>query len=98
MLIILSERTEFEILKLFISTYNDFSQICEACKYDFQQTVDEKIFKRIYDYQIKLKTLDFYIKKFAEDLNLKVTNDYCDTCNDDFRKIILKYNIYQIIE
>ena len=96
----MTERTERKILESFISKYNTLSLLCEVNKYKFQQTqtLDEKVLKKIHDYQIKMSLLDEYINYFAIDLGLNVTNKYCDTFNDDTDKLIYKYNKYQIIE
>lgn len=90
--------TERETLDMFIIDYNVYSRLCEACKVDLRETLDEKLFKKLYEYESKMNLLNRYIKMFAEKLHLKVTNNYCETFKDYDRDTEYKFNKYQIIE
>ena len=90
--------TEHEMLEMFIDDYNANSRLYEAYKIDLRETLDEKLFRTIWDFESKMHLLNRYIKMFAEKLHLKVTNNYCETFEDFNRKTNYKFNKYQIIE
>ena len=90
--------TEREMLDMFIDDYNANSRLYEAYKIDLRETLDEELFRTIWDFESKMHLLDSYIKMFAEKLNLKVTNCYLETFEDFERGTKYKFNKYQIIE